>query len=106
MARLDLEEASKADARGARAATAVATRENLLDTMLAKKRMTAGIKSQRTTAQERSVDGEGQRKDADKCLLASRTVSQRTKTCEVGRPDQREGEISSMRGVDMTETYI
>jgi hypothetical protein len=24
----------------------------------------------------------------------------------VGRPDQREGEISSMRGVDMTETYI
>jgi hypothetical protein len=44
MARLDLEEASKADARGARAATAVATRENLLDTMLAKKKNDSGNK--------------------------------------------------------------
>lgn len=66
------------------------------------KKNDSGIKSQPTTAQERSVDGEGQRKDADKCLQASRTVSQRTKTCEVGRPDQREGEISSMGVVDMT----
>ncbi|GAA5230843.1 hypothetical protein GCM10025794_36750 [Massilia kyonggiensis] len=38
MARLDLEEASKADARGAKAATAVATKESLLDTMLANKK--------------------------------------------------------------------